>query len=181
LMATNFLPTITVPTTLTLQMAPVGSRRNAGRRAVVLPCGPFTQGEAVPLALRFSNPLYTEMNVTVEAPSSPGYAHVEVVSPRFTLPPFTELWDYDDDDDSDAASDKSDASAGARGILDRQGNRVAIQLNITPLMNISSLKIPLCVTCTHVDDMDVDADGSQSTGQQRAIKSSFWVYVALGE
>ncbi|KAJ1798890.1 hypothetical protein LPJ59_002204 [Coemansia sp. RSA 2399] len=181
LMATNFLPTITVPTTLTLQMVPAGSRRSSGRKSVVLPCGPFNPGETVPLALRFSNPLYTEMNVTVEAPSSPGYAHIDVVSPRFTLPPFTELWDYDDDDDSDGASDKSDASAGTRGILDRQGNRVAIQINITPLKISSSLKIPLCVTCSHVDDMDVDADGSQSAGQRRAIKSSFWIYVALGE
>ncbi|KAJ2092014.1 hypothetical protein IW138_001380 [Coemansia sp. RSA 986] len=180
LMAANFLPTITVPATLNLQKALAG--HGSRKRTVVLPCGPFTPGETLPLALRFSNPLYTEMHVVVEAPSSSStFAHIDVMAPRFMLPPFTELWEYDDDDDSDGASDKSGASASTRGILDHQGNRVAIQINIVPLAETSTLKIPLRVTCSHVDDMDVNADGSQSTEQRRAVKNSFWVYVILGE
>ncbi|KAJ2556345.1 hypothetical protein EV175_002078 [Coemansia sp. RSA 1933] len=178
LMAANFLPTITVPTALSLQKALVGGRHSTRQQPVGLPRGPFTAGETVSMALRFANPLYTEMAVAVDAPSSPDYAHIEVVSPSFTLPPFTELWEYDDDDDND--SDDADSSATTRGILDRQGNRVAIQINVMPLADAAVLTVPLRVSCSHVDDMDVDADGSNSAAQRRAIKNSFWIYIHLG-
>ncbi|KAJ2511226.1 hypothetical protein GGI11_005181 [Coemansia sp. RSA 2049] len=193
LMAANFLPTITLPASLAPQKTPVAGRKDKRRRsAVELPLGPFEPGQSFPVALRLSNPLYTEMQVAVEAASSSSCASVDVLTSKFTLPPFTELWEYDDDEDddgdvSDGASDKSSASSSMRGILDRQGNRVTIQLNITPLVQASSLTIPLRVTCSHIDDIDVDvdvdvdADSSKSAGKQRVVKSSFWVYVVLGE
>ncbi|KAJ2721255.1 hypothetical protein GGI07_004088 [Coemansia sp. Benny D115] len=179
LMAANFLPTISIPTRL------------SPKAPSLLPELPFSAGNTVPLVLRFSNPLYTEMQVSVSAHASEDDAHVNVLAPRFVLPPFTELWEYDegddDGDDSDDSSSSNSKSTGKqRGIVDRQGNRVAIQLNATPKRDTDVLTIPLCITCTHKDDMDMDvedsasAPGGDSGSPRRVVTNVFWVYVSFG-
>ncbi|KAI7829033.1 dynactin p62 family-domain-containing protein [Kickxella alabastrina] len=157
LMAANFLPTITLPNRLS----------------------PKTL--YLPLVLRFANPLYSEMGVLLL------HAHVEVVAQQFMLAPFTELWEYDEDEDEDSdGSSSGERSAGRqRGIVDRQGNRVAIQLNLTPKAITDNLTVPLFVTCTHQDDMDMDTDAPASApaggdSSRRTVTNKFWVYISLG-
>ncbi|KAI9502947.1 dynactin p62 family-domain-containing protein [Coemansia spiralis] len=188
LMAANVLPTITIPASLT--------PRSAGSSAqpVRLPKSPFQPGSTVPLAIRFSNPLYTEMQVRVDTCASSTDAHVDVVAPQFALQPFTELWEYDEEEEEGGTeNNSSDTNLGgasrstksSRGILDRHGNRVAIQLNVTSLIETASLTIPLRITCTHVDDMDVDNDtrneDGRSASSRHMITNSFWVYITLGD
>ncbi|KAJ2162369.1 hypothetical protein GGF46_000733 [Coemansia sp. RSA 552] len=177
LMAANFLPTITLPTSL---VAPRSRRPAAAPEH--LPVGPLVVGSDTSLVLRFTNPLYTEMDVTVVAGTT-DCAHVNVLTPRFTLPPFTELWEYDDDDDDyeDAAQVGSGRTPDAgEGIVHRQGNRVAIKLGLTPHTQTHQLTIPLHVKCTHLDDMaDMDASDA-SASSRRVVTNDFWVYIALG-
>ncbi|KAI8324760.1 dynactin p62 [Martensiomyces pterosporus] len=181
LVAAHFLPTITLPTGLSPRLP--------------LPRPPFRAGTTVPVLLRLSNPLYTEMQVTLSCHAQASDADVEVLASKFALAPFTELWEYDDDDDNDdnnngdngvhaAGSGSSQQADGddQRGIVDRHGNRVAVQLSITPKAPTENLTVPFHVTCTHVDDMDGDVEGDdteQSAG--RIVTNSFWVYISIGE
>ncbi|KAJ2346115.1 hypothetical protein GGH91_002315, partial [Coemansia sp. RSA 2671] len=167
LMAANFLPTITLPSRVSLKYPQQ------------LLEGPFAVGRMVPVALRFANPLYTEMKVDVASHLS-GDVRVDVAARQFTLPPFTELWEYDEDEDDDSSSDYNASSDQRGGIVDRHGNRVAIQLSVTPLVPAPNLVIPLHITCSHIDDLvDGEKDGSKSAG--RKVTDSFWVYVVLGK
>ncbi|KAJ1889722.1 hypothetical protein LPJ66_007875 [Kickxella alabastrina] len=175
LMAANFLPTITLP------------NRLSPKTPVLLPEMPLRVGKTVPLVLRFANPLYSEMGVAVAACAPEQDAHVEVVAQQFVLAPFTELWEYDEDEDEDSdGSSSGERSAGRqRGIVDRQGNRVAIQLNLTPKAVTNNLTVPLFVTCTHQDDMDMDTDAPASApaggdSSRRTVTNKFWVYISLG-
>ncbi|KAJ1648385.1 hypothetical protein J3B02_001112 [Coemansia erecta] len=180
LMAANFIPKITLPISLSPKLA----------SDVVLPQKPLRAGTAVPVILRFSNPLYSEMQVCVSAHPQKDDAFVEIHAEEFTLPPFTELWEYDDDDDDNddgnGSSDRSDGQAltKQRGIVDRHGNRVAIQLNIMPKIHSDNMVIPLRVVSTHQDDMgvdmDTDADTSALGSSHRVVTNKFWVYVSLG-
>ncbi|KAJ2054626.1 hypothetical protein IW146_009095 [Coemansia sp. RSA 922] len=171
LMAANFLPTITLPSRLSLKYPPQSLE------------GPFAVGRALPVILRFANPLYTEMKVGVST-CSPGDVRVEVISKQFTLPPYTEPWEYDDDEDDDSSSDLHNSSSDQRaGIVDRHGNRVAIQLSVTPLVPAPNLVVPLYITCSHIDDIDGEKDRSSSAvskSSSRAVTDSFWIYVILG-
>ncbi|KAJ2012591.1 hypothetical protein GGI06_004103 [Coemansia sp. S85] len=167
LMAANFLPTITLPSRVSLKYPQQ------------LLEGPFAVGRMVPVALRFANPLYTEMKVDVASHLS-GDVRVDLAARQFTLPPFTELWEYDEDEDDDSSSDYNASSDQRGGIVDRHGNRVAIQLSVTPLVPAPNLVIPLHITCSHIDDLvDGEKDGSKSAG--RKVTDSFWVYVVLGK
>ncbi|KAJ2635995.1 hypothetical protein GGF40_003275 [Coemansia sp. RSA 1286] len=184
LMAANFIPKITLPVSLSPRLA----------SDVVLPQKPLRAGTAVPVVLRFSNPLYSEMQVCVSAHPQNDHAFVEIHAEKFSLPPFTELWEYDeddyDDDDDDNGGDDGDgrSSMKQRGVVDRHGNRVAIQVNIMPKIPTDNLVIPLWVESTHQDDMDVDDDvkvdaktgTAASSSSQRMVKNKFWVYVSLG-
>ncbi|KAJ2716392.1 hypothetical protein H4R19_000672 [Coemansia spiralis] len=176
LMAVNFVPAITIPVGL------------AGQTVARL-SGPFRVGAAVPLVVRFANPLYTKMDVAVAA-GTDAAAHVRVLAPRFTLAPFAELWEYDEEDEEDKESDggDDDAGGGGRGVVHRHGSRVAIQLELTPRSPTDSLAVPLHITCSHVDDMaDVDAEDNGSSSRnsgagtsRNLVTSSFWVQVLLG-
>ncbi|KAJ2793067.1 hypothetical protein H4R21_006041, partial [Coemansia helicoidea] len=173
LMAVNFMPAITLP---------VG----AGGQTAAQLSGPFRVGAAVPLVVRFTNPLYTEMDVAVAAGESDA-VHVSVLAPRFKLAPFAELWEYDEDG-GEPGDDDGAGGSGGRGIVHRHGNRVAVRLELTPRAPADSLAVPLRITCTHLDDMaDVDAEDNggrrrkSTAGTPRSLAtSSFWVQVSLG-
>ncbi|KAJ2083495.1 hypothetical protein H4R24_000768 [Coemansia sp. RSA 988] len=171
LMAANFLPSVTVPTAL-------ASPRYRGPLLDPIPAFPLRVGSTVPCVIRLANPLYTEMDVTVAAASDDDVA-VDVLAPQLTLPPFAELWEYDEEDDEDnsAAGGTSDSR---RGIVHRHGNRVAIRLDLTPHVQVDCLTIPLHITCSHVDDMpDIDVEGAASSSR-RIVTNSFWTYISLG-
>lgn len=126
-------------------------------------------GDTLPLALRFANPLYTAMQVAIDTEalvpvSYNGDVEVRVQATDFSLPPFTEAWEYDDDEDG--------ANDGrlAPGVVDSHGNRVAIQLHLTPHSAADNLRFPLHLTCTHIDDLDQN---------NHTVTTSFWVYVSL--
>ncbi|KAJ2078943.1 hypothetical protein GGI16_007846, partial [Coemansia sp. S142-1] len=93
-------------------------------------------------------------------------------------------WEYDDDEDDDSSSDLHNSSSDQRaGIVDRHGNRVAIQLSVTPLVPAPNLVVPLYITCSHIDDIDGEKDRSSSAvskSSSRAVTDSFWIYVILG-
>ncbi|KAJ2821880.1 hypothetical protein GGI24_004091, partial [Coemansia furcata] len=170
LMAGNFLPAITLPRRVSLRHA----RQQQQQQALE---GPFAVGRAQAVVVRFANPLYTEMRVAVSAAAAAcasSDVRVDVASGQFTLPPFTELWEYDDDEDEDDDDDGGESDQRG-GIVDRHGNRVAIQLSVTPLVAARNLVVPLFVTCSHVDD---DIEGTKSAG--RTVTDSFWVYLVLG-
>ncbi|KAJ2461336.1 hypothetical protein GGF42_000258 [Coemansia sp. RSA 2424] len=173
LMAANFLPTITLPTRLSLKH-PLQSLE-----------GPFAAGRSLPVILRFANPLYTEMTVDVAVADAPSDVRVDWTARQFTLPPFTELWEYDEDEDDDSSSGLRSANSDQRGgIVDRHGNRVAIQLSVTPLVSARKLVVPLHITCSHFDNIDGDKDLSSTRGGAklpgRTVTDSFWIYVVLG-
>ncbi|KAJ1719301.1 hypothetical protein LPJ61_006334, partial [Coemansia biformis] len=184
LMAVNFMPAITVP----VGLAGPGGRWTELTTAQL--AGPFGAGSPVPLVVRFANPLYTEMDVTVAAGEDES-VHVNVLAPRFTLAPFAELWEYDEDEDADADGAENSGS-DKHGVVHRHGNRVAIQLEITPRAPAASLVVPLYITCTHLDDMaDMDAEDNGGNGgsssknsgsrlSRRLVTSSFWVHISLG-
>ncbi|KAJ2784748.1 hypothetical protein GGI15_002175 [Coemansia interrupta] len=183
LIATNYLPKITLPGCL------------SPKSSTVQPEFPLLAGAVVPVVLRFANPLYSEMKVNVSADfdiRDDEYgdgAVAEVVAQEFVLPPFTEPWEYDEDDDMAASDDDraddigNQTPAKQRGIVDRHGNRVAIQVNVMPKAKTNNLIVPLRVVCTHQDDMDLDTDApasSDSTSAPRIVTSKFWVYISLG-
>ncbi|KAJ2891900.1 hypothetical protein GGI21_005741, partial [Coemansia aciculifera] len=170
LMAANFLPTITLPTRLSLKY-PLLSLE-----------GPFAVGHALPLVLRFANPLYTEMTVDVATAPVSDNVRIDWAAKQFTLPPFTELWEYDEDEDDDSSNELRRANSDQRGgIVDRHGNRVAIQLSVTPLAPVSKLIVPLHITCSHFDNIDTEKEYSSSAGGQkspgRTVTDLFWIYV----
>ncbi|KAJ1962243.1 hypothetical protein GGI12_002762 [Dipsacomyces acuminosporus] len=180
LVAAHFLPTITLPTGLSLKALPQQL--------------PLRAGATAPVLVRFSNPLYTEMKIALSCHVRESEANVSVLATQFTLAPFTELWEYDDDDGDDGDDDiDTHASAGGtrsqvpadgdqRGVVHRHGNRVAIQFNITPKSPAANLTIPFHITCTHVDDMDGDGDvETPERPSNRTITHSFWVYVCIGQ
>ncbi|KAJ2358956.1 hypothetical protein IWW50_000350 [Coemansia erecta] len=174
LMAANFLPTITLPNALP---APKGR----GLLLEHLNTTPLQVGSTASIVLRFANPLYTEMDVSVDAGDLDA-AQTDILAPRFTLPPFAELWEYDEDEDEDGSASPGAPTSGKggskRGIIHRHGNRIAIQLDVTPRAQTDKLTIPLHITCTHLDDMaDIDTSSSNSP---RRIVNEFWAYVSLG-
>ncbi|KAJ2741121.1 hypothetical protein GGI20_005408 [Coemansia sp. BCRC 34301] len=166
LMAANFLPTITLPARLSLKHPPQSLE------------GPYAVGRTLPVVLRFANPLYTEMTVDVSAAGATGNVRVDWAAQQFTLPPFTELWEYDEEDDDDVSSELHS------GVVDRHGNRVAIQLSVTPLAPTPNLIVPLHISCSHFDNIDGEKELSSSAGGAkspgRTVTDSFWVYVVLG-
>ncbi|KAJ2371622.1 hypothetical protein IW150_004507 [Coemansia sp. RSA 2607] len=116
-------------------------------------------------------------------------AVAEVVAQEFVLSPFTELWEYDEDDDAmasdiDGVDDSGNpASTKQRGIVERQGSRIAIQVNVMPKAKTSNLIVPLRVVCTHQDDIDLDIDASNPSDKMstpRIVTNRFWVYISLG-
>ncbi|KAJ1721384.1 hypothetical protein LPJ53_004076 [Coemansia erecta] len=183
LIATNYLPKITLPGCL------------SPKSSTVQPGFPLLAGEVVPVILRFANPLYSEMKVHVSADfdirddGCGDGAVAEVVAQEFVLPPFTEPWEYDEDDDMVASDDDhvddsgNQTPAKQRGVIERRGNRVAIQVNVMPKAKTSNLVVPLHVVCTHQDDMDLDTDApvqSDNTSTHRTVTNRFWVYISLG-
>ncbi|PIA14452.1 hypothetical protein COEREDRAFT_10345 [Coemansia reversa NRRL 1564] len=171
LIAANFLPSVTVPTAL-------ASPRSRVSVLDPIPAFPLRVGSTVPCVIRLANPLYTEMDVTVAATSDDDVT-VDVLASQFTLPPFAELWEYDEEeDDESTAAARSDDSR--RGIVHRHGNRVAIRLDLTPHTQVDSLTIPLHIICSHVDDMpDIDTEDTASSSR-RIVTNSFWAYISLG-
>ncbi|KAJ2835647.1 hypothetical protein J3B01_003380 [Coemansia erecta] len=174
LLAANFLPTITFPNSL-----PASKAR--GSLLEHLNTTPLRVGSTAPVVLRFTNPLYTEMDVSVDVGELDA-AQTDVLAPRFTLPPFAELWEYDEDEDDSSLASPSASSSGRgsvkRGIIHQHGNQIAIQLDVTPRAQTQKLTIPLCITCTHLDDM-AEMDTSD-TSTPRRIVNTFWAYVSLG-
>ncbi|KAJ2463227.1 hypothetical protein GGI02_005285 [Coemansia sp. RSA 2322] len=178
LMAANFLPAITLPTRLSLKHPPLP------------PPGPFVVDRVAPVVLRFANPLYTEMTVRVhQAPASSTQVHLDLPTLSFTLPPFTELWEYDEDEDEDISSSNLAGTPDQSAVVDRHANRVAIQIAVTPLAPAPNLTVPLHITCTHFDDFDAEKDSNSSAAAAaaastqspgRTVTNSFWVYLLLG-
>ncbi|KAJ2849973.1 hypothetical protein IWW36_002236 [Coemansia brasiliensis] len=170
LMAANFLPTVTLPRALP-----------HGRGAMMTPLNAdaLRVGVTVPVVLRFTNPLYTEVEVSVVAGRMRN-ALVEILEPQFTLPPFADLWELDDDDyDFISAPGTPSSETARRGIVHRQGNRIAIQIQVTPQAPTSCLSIPLLVKCSHMDEM-ADIDAPESSASRRVVSNAIWVYVSLG-
>ncbi|KAJ1934369.1 hypothetical protein EC988_008834, partial [Linderina pennispora] len=111
-------------------------------------------GTTAPVVLRFANPLYTDMHVQVACHADSAVAMVGIMKQQFTLPPFTELWEYDDDDD-EAGPMRSELLASAQdGVVEKHGNRIAILVKVAAVEKTDCLVLPLLVTCSHVDDMD---------------------------
>ncbi|KAJ2455976.1 hypothetical protein EV183_000319 [Coemansia sp. RSA 2336] len=170
LMAANFLPTVTLPRALP---------RGRGRMLGPLNADPLRVGVAVPVVLRFTNPLYTEVEVSLVAGRMRD-AQVEVLEPQFTLPPFADLWELDDDDYDVMSTPGTPSSETARrGIVHRQGNRIAVQIQVTPQASTSCLSIPLLVKCSHMDEM-ADIDTPEASASRRVVSNAIWVYVSLG-
>ncbi|KAJ2311329.1 hypothetical protein H4R23_005993 [Coemansia sp. Cherry 401B] len=170
LMAANFLPTITLP--------PMLPRTRAAAAAAPEPLNatPLRVGVTAPVVLRFANPLYTEMDVDV-AVGRTDAALTDILAPQFTLPPFAEIWEYDEDEEDGGSPDSGPSTR--RGIVHQHGNRIAIRLDVTPQAPADSLRLPLRITCTHMDDL-ADIDAPDLNASRRVVTNVVWAYVSLG-
>ncbi|KAJ1937527.1 hypothetical protein FBU59_004722 [Linderina macrospora] len=170
LVAMHFLPRITVPMSLGVKSPASWS--------------PLRAGTTAPVVLRFANPLYTDMHVEVECHADSEDALVGIIAHRFSLPPFTELWEYEDDEDDvvegRGAAQMAGEGVSQGGIVEKHGNRIAILVKVAAVRKTDNLVLPFLVTCKHVDDMEQAVEGEGSSEPLRTITNSFWTYISLG-
>ncbi|TPX51609.1 hypothetical protein SeLEV6574_g00171 [Synchytrium endobioticum] len=168
LTATDFLPAVTI--------------------APPFPAPPFTSGQPIRFVIRFTNPLTQEMSVSLATPSTVSAScNVTIIAPNFTIPPFNELWEYDDPSPSSySASRASQQLNSATGIYERRRNYTCIMIQVVP--HTGRVEFPLMVVVTRniaqpaTGDLEASRTAAASSAGITATRltTSYWVWVGLG-
>ncbi|KAM3581760.1 hypothetical protein VKS41_005921 [Umbelopsis sp. WA50703] len=191
LVAMNYIPNIT------LQMLP--------RKTL-----PLRQNVPTQLILKFTNPLYEEISITLATPqqtdankdeSAQPWGKVTLLSPHFTVGAYNETIEYDDEllYGKPSALAPSTTTAWENGVYEKRNNYTSILIEVVPEYE-GEFKFPLLVNYSYKSDEDsvespdfdndgeVDEERTQKRSQtiagasEERIKTySFWCAVGLGE
>ncbi|KAI8086676.1 dynactin p62 family-domain-containing protein [Halteromyces radiatus] len=165
LVAMNYIPNITITKIFTQQ--PSTSTILQQQQPLVLKLGVATQ-----FALKFTNPLYEVMSVTLATPppqqkknfgneddtSATVNGRVTIISPHFTVNAYNETIEYDDEmyplSNSSSSKSKPGISASwASGIYEKRNNYTSVIVEVIP-EKPGEFKFPLLVTCNYKSDED---------------------------
>ncbi|ORZ10525.1 dynactin subunit 4 [Absidia repens] len=161
LVAMNHIPTITIIN--------IGTASEAQQQQQPLVLNP---GIATQFALKFTNPLYEEISVTLATPqlvgrtpsfdqapldnSPPSAVNgcVTILSPHFTVNAYNETIEYDDEMDHLGGHDPKIPSASwTTGIYEKRSNSTSVIIEAIP-KKPGEFKFPLLVTCNYRSDED---------------------------
>ncbi|CAO3580817.1 unnamed protein product [Absidia cylindrospora] len=163
LVAMNYIPTITIINIAT------SSEAQQQQPLILKP------GVATEFALKFTNPLYEEINVNLATPQLVGRTPssgstfddtppsavngcVTILSPHFTVNAYNETIEYDDEMDPLGGHDPSKKSkitsvSWTTGIYEKRSNSTSVIIEAIP-KNSGEFKFPLLVTCNYRSDED---------------------------
>ncbi|OZJ01816.1 hypothetical protein BZG36_04815, partial [Bifiguratus adelaidae] len=155
---------------------------------------PFKVGIPMQFALKFTNPIYEEMHISLATTQLGDVdATITILSPSFTIGPYNELWDYDDELPSSQGSSKANPKGGdtpqrwEAGVYEKRDNYTCILVEVTP-QKMGELKFPLLINYsykaedrmdTESNDGDIDIPSKSEDGSPEhddgMRTSSFWV------
>ncbi|PVV04732.1 hypothetical protein BB560_000758 [Smittium megazygosporum] len=98
LMASNFVPKVTLPVEFGPKMPILPSTSTENSQSFA---GGLKTNFRTLLPVRFSNPIYAQMEIRLISHLS----QVRFLPDSFTIKPFTELWEFDDDEDDEDNND----------------------------------------------------------------------------
>ncbi|ORX52689.1 dynactin p62 [Hesseltinella vesiculosa] len=201
LVAMNYIPTIAIAA---LPSPSLSRTSSSSLAALITPPEPtlnLVLGQPRQFALKFVNPLYEEMSISLATPPLPeGTGHVTILAPHFSVSAYNETIEYDDDMYPVPGNKKPTPKIG-NGVHERRNNFTSILVEVVP-EQIGEFKIPLHVTCHYKTDeermdassgdieedfMDMDSSldgsrrGNSSIRMDDGAKSySFWTVIGLG-
>ncbi|KAI8064325.1 dynactin p62 family-domain-containing protein [Gilbertella persicaria] len=165
---------------------------------------PLQVNIATQLVLKFTNPLYEEMNITLATPQATEdiKGKVTILSPHFTVGAYNETIEYDDEmyPVGSRRSNPNHAATFADGVYEKRNNYTSILVEVVPEQT-GEFKFPLLVTYNYksdedrmdvssgdidaedIDDMVVDENMDKKSVRydDDKIKSySFWCLIGLG-
>ncbi|KAI7850544.1 dynactin p62 family-domain-containing protein [Circinella umbellata] len=171
---------------------------------------PLQQGIPTQFVLKFTNPLYEEMNITLATPQMQKKS-VTLLSPHFTVGAYNETIEYDDEmyptgnmrgRSTFGSGSKGLSSSWVNGVHEKRNNYTSIIVEVIPEQT-GEFQFPLLVTYNYKSDEDrmdvssgdidvediesVDDEGSRKANSSMRldddrIKSySFWCLIGLGE
>ncbi|KAJ1921227.1 hypothetical protein H4219_000826 [Mycoemilia scoparia] len=184
LVASNYIPKITLLRTLS--------------DSTPLTTAPYPVNEPFYIGLRFTNPIYTIVNMELSTPftddSNPDNPTVDLIASTFALPPYTELWEYEDEEDEDLENKEILAKANnSKGVVEVRGNSVSVIAYVVAKKPSENMILPILVKYNH-KSLDVDlgedeagdvndsatSDAAAATAANAIVYGSFWVYINLG-
>ncbi|ORZ17144.1 dynactin p62 family-domain-containing protein [Absidia repens] len=179
LVAMNYIPTITIAkisASTTIPSTSSQQQHQQQQQSLSLNVGVPTQ-----FALKFINPNYEELSVTLATPQPPRRkptldpsandnkdeqhqnlpsvnGRVTILSPHFRINAYNETIEYDDEmyplGNSSSNKAKSGKSASwASGIYEKRNNYTSVIVEVVP-EKAGELKFPLLVTCNYKSDED---------------------------
>lgn len=93
------------------------------------PTHPLRANRSFHAVLKFSNPLYDEIQISLGTHCPEERGRVTVVAPQFSVAPFNEVWEYDDEELGEGLG-HSKGTKTEHGIVERRGNSTSVMIEI---------------------------------------------------